>query len=759
MMNKISKYFLFLFLSFCVQNAIAEDYELVSPGGNLKVKLSINGSTQYELWAGSTQLIASSPIAMNLEGGTVIGAGTVKNTERNSINTTISVLIGKNKTLDDIYNEIIVHYNENYDLIFRAYDDGVAYRFQTALGGEIIVKTEDAIFNFAGNPTVYFPQVNEFDPQAANPKLDHWEKSYKIYTSIDQMKSKILAVTPVLFSYPTSNHKVVIYESGLLDYPALYIQQNGSQSVRGYWAQYPKTVDQPNNMYSNHYPITRFDYIAKTQGTRSFPWRVMVVSDDDKQLLNNELVYKLAEPCKLTNVSWILPGKTTWEWGHKAILTEDGKADLSRGIPANGGGTKNLSFKLYKYYVDFAVKNNIQYLTLDAGWSDSYIRQLCDYAKSKGVKIIVWTWASCAVDNANWMKNMKDYGISGFKIDFVNRSDQPATNWLEQLAIKAAELEMVVMYHGCPVPTGLNRTYPNILNYEAVRGEENNYWDGTSNPDYQLEIPFIRMLAGAFDYTPGSMHNITKDQFRPIDTGEEVPGTIPNAMGTRCHELAMYVIFDQPLGYLVDSPTEYEKYPDILEYFQKVPTVWDKTIPLSAEFGKYAVIAKQTGENWFVAGMTSWEGRTVDVDFSFLPENVDFQATVYKDAPLSDGYPKRYECEEIVVNKQTKLNLRMANGGGFTIMLAPQINSSVNDLFRKTDDFQITFTNKILEITSKEKYLQHFNIYNIAGQLVLNKAASNIYSQQIDLSALHSGTYVLEIETLTSVDFFKFIYL
>ncbi len=735
-----------------IQQSMASNYDVVSPNGKLEVKLQINGGTQYELWAESTQLIVPSPIAMNLENGTVIGAGTVKNVDRNSINSTISVLIGKNKTLDDVYNEITIHYNENYDLIFRVYDDGVAYRFQTNLGGEIIVKTENALFNFAGNPSVYYPEVPEFDATAANPKLDHWEKSYKIYTTIDKMKDKNLAVTPVLFVFPGINYKVALLESGLLDYPAMYIQKNAPSSMRGYWAQYPETVKEPDNIYSNHDPLTRYDYIARTSGTRTFPWRVMIVSSDDKQLLNNELVYKLAEPCRLSDVSWIVPGKTAWEWGHKAIL---------EGVDfPSGGGEVNLSLQLYKYYVDFAARNNIEYMTLDAGWNakSGELWTLCRYAKSKKVKIIVWCWASLPLEDPNYLNNMKNAEVSGLKIDFVNRSDQPATNWLESLAQRCAEKKMVVMFHGCPVPTGLNRTYPNILNYEAVRGEENNYWDNTSNPNYELEIPFIRMLAGAFDYTPGSMHNVTKAQFRPIDSGKTVPGTIPNKMGTRAHELAMYVVFDQPLGYMVDSPTEYEKYPDIMEYFKKVPTVWDKTIPLSAELGEYAVMAKQTGEEYYVAGLNNWSRRSVDVDFSFLPEGKTYEAYILRDSvSSSNSYPKRYTCETITINNQTQKAFWMADGGGFTMRIYPKSSTAINDPSTISASVVISADNKELQIRTFED-LQSVSIYNVAGQLIpkCNGIETSGQINKIDISNLNNGIYIVTLFTVSGAKSFKF---
>jgi alpha-glucosidase len=404
-------------------------------------------------------------------------------------------------------------------------------------------------------------------------------------------------------------------------------------------------------------PIIRQNYIARTSGTRTFPWRVFAISNDDKSLLNNNLVYLLAEPQRLTDTSWIRPGKTAWEWWHKAML--DGVD-----IPF---GNRNLGLDLYKYYVDFAAENKLEYMTLDAGWKESYIKDLCDYAASKNVKIFVWTWASMAVEDSTWLPRMKDLGVYGVKIDFFERNDQIAMTWGHHLAQRLADLKMVALYHGCPVPTGLNRTYPNILNFEAVRGAECNFWDRGSDPAYHVQFPFIRLLAGPVDYTPGSLRNKTKEDFRPIDR----PNIVPSSMGTRAHELAMYVVFDHWLAYLCDAPTEYRKYPDILEFLSNVPTVWDRTLPLDAQLGEYILIAKQKGNQWYVGGMTNWTSRTLMVDFSFLPAGKKYTATIYKDGADARDEPTQYVVETKVIDAKTSLSLALASGGGFVLELTP----------------------------------------------------------------------------------------
>ncbi|MDD4969109.1 MAG: glycoside hydrolase family 97 catalytic domain-containing protein [Paludibacter sp.] len=726
----------FLIILFSFQNIKAVDYDVVSPNQNFKITLHINNGTQYEINYGPTQLISPSTIGLNLQNGIVVGKGTVKSVENNSVDNVLPVLIGKNKTLQEKYNELIVHYNENYDLVVRAYNEGIAYRFVTSFPTNIIVNSEDAIFNFAGNPSVYLPEATT---------LDHWEKAYTLYNSVNNLTSAQFGVTPVLFSYPNTNYKIAIAEANLFDYPGLYIQSNGTNSMKGMWAQYPDSVTDPTNVYSNHAPITRFNYIASTTGTRTFPWRVIIVSNDDKSLLNNELVYMLAEPLKLADASWVVPGKSSWEWWHKAML--EGVS-----FPV---GNANLGLTLYEYYVDFAAANHIEYMTLDAGWSESYITALCSYAKTKNVKIIVWTWASNALETPNWIAKMKRYGISGVKIDFFQRNDQVAMTWGPRLAQLLADQKMVGIFHGCPVPTGLNRTYPNLLNFEAILGEEEDFWRRGSSPQYHVSFPFMRSLAGPEDYTPGSMRNKTERQFTPVD----LPNTIPSSQGTRTHELSMYVINDQWLGYLSDSPTEYVKYPDILDFLSNVPTVWDKTVPLDAKLGEFILIAKQKGTDWYVGGMSNWTARDIQVDFSFLKPNVTYQATVLKDDASSSSYPTRYVAEQINVTSNTKLTYSMAMGGGFVIRLTEVVANGLSDI-KKNANISIYANNvtKKINVYSTESILS-VDIYNISGQLVMTEKniATDSFMKQLDISKITRGTFIVKVLTKNGISSSKFI--
>jgi alpha-glucosidase len=733
--------FLGIYLCFaCIISTVqAEVYDVSSPDNRLKIKLTISNGTRYEIQYDETQLITSSPIGLNLENGTVIGAGTVKETRTRSVNNPLDVFIGKNKTLTEAYNELLVNFNENYDLIVRAYDEGVAYRFVTRLSGEIVINDEDLVLNFPEDPKVYFPECSD---------LQNFERAYNIYPSVTGMTAGKWAVSPVLYAYPHSPYKLAVTEADTYDYPGLYITANGTRSMKGMWARYPLAVQEPNNYYSNHLPTMRAAYIAKTDGNRTFPWRVFVVSDNDKTLLNNNLVYLLAEPCRLTgDLSWIQPGKSAWEWWHKAVL---------EGVDFPSGN-RNLSLQLYMYYVDWAAANGLEYMTIDAGWEEqnTYLTLLCSYAKNKGVKIVVWTWASCVLEAPdNWIVSMKNKGVSGAKIDFFERNDQPAMRWGHQMAQKLADNKMVAIFHGCPVPTGLNRTFPNILNFEAVRGEEDNFWRDDTGPDYHVLFPFIRSLAGPEDYTPGSMRNVTKEAFRPVD----VDNTPPMSMGTRAHELSMYVIYDHWLGYLSDSPTEYNKYPDIKDFLSKVPSTWDKTAPLNSELGEYILMAKQKGDDWYVGGMTNWTARDMEVDFSFLPTGMAYQAIVLRDADNADTQPTQYVSETITVTSNTKRIIHAAKGGGFVIRIYNPVASGIEKAVHSAAP-SVYINNATLYVKSAEP-LKSVRVYNVAGQFLTagNFKSEASASLQIPLSAFSRGLYIMNVQTETIITSFKIIY-
>lgn len=634
-------------------NSTMQDVEIVSPDSQLKMKVNLQDSLMYSVFYKGKEIVQPSSISMELSEQTLGLLPKVKEIRKNTVNETITPLYGKFATLQDHYNEIIVDFEQNYSLILRAYDEGLAYRFVTDLPEETIVKDERMEVNLAGDPAAQYAETDNWTS---------WELAYTEYDKASSIAKDKKAITPVLFSYPDQT-KLVVAEADVLSYPGMYLVKDEAGFHSDY-AQYPDSTALGSWGFVSVVQRTR-DYIAKTEGKRNYPWRVFIMTDDDKTLLTNEIIYKLSEPQRIENTSWIKPGKAVWEWWHDAMLPG---ASISSGM-------NNRNTALYKFYIDFAAENKIEYLMIDAGWSHIFdlsqvnpkvdVQEIIRYGKSKNVDVFLWCVAMALTDETvdKYMQMMHDWGAVGLKVDFFDRDDQLTMDWYEMIAEKAAKYQLMINYHGCSKPTGMQRAYPNIVNYEAVRGAECSKWDFTANPKHHLVFPFTRMLGGTLDYTPGSMRNATLETFKPVDPG------LPSTQGTRCHELAMYVIYDQYFAMLCDSPMEYRKYPDIMKFLTDVPVTFDDTKALDAKVGEYALMAKRKGNNWYVGGMTNWDARTVEVDFAFLPAGVEYQATIIKDAPQADTEPTQYLCEDIKITNETKLQVNMAKGGGFVISL------------------------------------------------------------------------------------------
>lgn len=627
----------------------AQTYHIVSPDKQIKVNVTVNDSVVYDVAYKDSPIVSRSSISLKLDKNDLGKSAKVIGVETKNIKNTLHPLYGKSAVLDDSYQQLAIKLKGDYSIVFRAYNEGMAYRFVTALKDSVKVMGEQASFNLPGTPSATWAETNNYTA---------WELPYIEHSSANEIKNDTRALTPALFGYPQHHIKVVVAEADVFDYPGMYIQKHNG-GFRGEWAKYPDKTEMGS--WGNFVSVVkaREDYMAKTSGTRDYPWRVVMVTDDDKVLLNNQLIYKLARPSVLADTKWIKPGKATWEWWHDAMLPG---ASIPSGMP-------NRNTTLYKYYVDFAAKNKLEYLMVDAGWSDNYdvkkvlprvdIKEVISYAKSKNVGVFLWAVAVPLLNDLdNNLNFIQSLGAAGIKVDFFDRDDQQVAQWMERIAKAAAKRHLMIDFHGCGKPTGMQRTYPNIVNYEAVRGEECDKWDYTANPQHHLTFPFTRMLAGPLDYTPGSMRNATMATFKPVDPG------LPSSLGTRCHELAMYVVFDQYFAMLSDSPTEYEKYPDIMKYLSAVPTTFDETKVLDGKVGAYAMMAKRKGQNWFVGAMTNWDERKLTLDFSFLPKGKTYKAEIYTDGADANTLATSYTCKTINVTNKTKMELNLAKGGG-----------------------------------------------------------------------------------------------
>jgi alpha-glucosidase len=388
----------------------------------------------------------------------------------------------------------------------------------------------------------------------------------------------------------------------------------------------------------------------------------VAISAHDKELVDNDIVQKLAAPNRLQDVSWIKPGQVAWDWWNDWNISN---VDFKAGV----------NTATYKHYIDFASANSIPYIIMDDGWStklDLYaiaptidLREIIDYGRQKNVGVILWaSWSAVLRQSDKAFPDYSKMGVKGFKIDFIDRDDQIAVASTYEIAKKAAEHKLMIDYHGIFKPTGLQRTYPNVVGYEGVKGLENYKWANEDQPRYAVTIPFIRMMAGPMDYTPGAMRNASQANFRPVNGN-------PMSKGTRCHQLAMYVVYDAPLQMLSDNPTAYVKEKESLDFITSVPVTFDETVPVDGKVGEYVAIARRKGNTWFVGAMTNWTGRDMIIDLSFLPEG-KYKAVIFRDGINADREGTDYKREEVTVSSGEKITVRLAGGGGWAARIEKQ---------------------------------------------------------------------------------------
>ena len=637
-------------------------YELTSPDGTIRVTIATGSRVQWSVKHGTTTVLAPSPLSLTLESGAVLGRNTnVVNSKKSSGNTTIPTPIYKKASVTDHYNGLALNFNGDYSILFRAYNDGVAYRFVLPRKGDMVITSEEAVFNFDKD-------YKAFLPYARNPRKqgDDFQTSFEaLYEElpISGMAKDTLAFLPVMVALE-GGKKAVLLESDLSDYPGMHIHNNTAtgKSLQGVFARYPLETKPGGIRYMNPTVVKRADYIAKAKAGAQLPWRAIVISTADKDLLNNDLVYKLAAPTTLKDLSWIKPGKVAWDWWNDWNIT---------GVDFRAG----INTPTYKYYIDFAAANGIEYVVLDEGWSSSTditklnpdvdLPELIRYGKEKKVDLILWaTWISLNGRVDEVFSQYATMGIKGFKIDFLDRDDQPMVASTYEIARAAAAHQLIVDFHGMFKPSGLQRTWPNVVNFEGVKGLENVKWTPADDmPRYDASIPFIRMVAGPMDYTPGAMRNVSKSDFRAVYSS-------PMSQGTRSHQLAMYTIFEAPLQMLADNPTAYMKEPESTTFIAKVPTVFDETVPLDGQVGEYVALARRKGTDWHVGALTNWTGRELTLDCSFLGDGA-YEAEIFSDGANADRNGTDYKREVKKVSKGDKITIKMAPGGGWAARIYP----------------------------------------------------------------------------------------
>jgi len=628
-------------------------YELKSPDGAVGLLVEAGAKLQWSVQHKGEQIIAPSAISLQLEGGDLLGDNAkIISSNTAKADAVIAAINYKKASIPDRYNQLTINCKGDYGVIFRVYNDAVAYRFFIKKKGEIIVKNEEANFNFTADQTAFIPYM--WDYRGGKIFNSSFEALYR-ESNISQFAKDSLAFLPLLVNVGDGK-KVVILEADLEEYPGMYLNINKTgKGFMGVYAPYPLEAELGGFGGINYIPTKRADYIAKTSGPRNFPWRAIAISQSDKELLNNDIVQKLASPSRIADVSWIQPGQVAWDWWNDRNISH---VDFKAGMNTS----------TYKYFIDFAAANKIKYIIIDGGWSPSLdltkiipelnLQEILAYGKQNGVDVILWaSWYAVTQQMDTVFPLYSKMGVKGFKIDFVDRDDQKAVASLYEIARKAAEYHLLVDYHGVFKPTGLQRTYPNVIGYEGVKGLENYKWAVEDQPRYIVSIPYIRMMAGPMDYTPGAMRNAVKANFRPINDN-------PMSQGTRCSQLAMYVIYEAPLQMLADNPTIYMREQECTDFITKVPTTFDETVPIDGIVGEYAALARRKGDTWYVGAMSNWTARDLTLDFSFLGDGV-YQAVVFKDGINADRDATDYKKEVIKISSGDKLNIQLAPGGGW----------------------------------------------------------------------------------------------
>ena len=642
---------------------------VTSPDGKLKVCAESGNGLKWSVDYNGIAVIEPSAVGITIGGKEVI-AGKASSSKVKSVDKTYDVFYAKRKVIRDSYNTVTLSFKSGAKVELRAYDGFAAYRILPGVKKNATVDAETVELRFPSDCEAFVPYVND------NRGGERWCYSFESYYDeqcLSQMFRDSLAITPLAVTVPAVGRAVVM-DAGVENYPGMMLVKGEGNSLRGQFAPYPTESEIGGYARLNLVPTKRADYIARISKGQSLPWRVVVVAKNDAEIMNSDVAQLLAPECRISDTSWIKPGKVAWDWWNNTNIT---------GVDFKSG----MNTPTYKYYIDFAAKNNLEYIIIDEGWSggesltdglnpDIDLEKLIAYGQRRGVGIILWSsWRNLIGSNPQndmaltdaVMKRYADMGIKGFKVDFFDRDDQEVIVSAYKIAESAARHHLLLDYHGLK-PSGIQRAYPNILNFEGVKGLENSKWeprvgDGPlhNQPRYDVTIPFLRMLTGPMDYTPGAMENARRDNF--FGNNDH-----PMSQGTRVHQMAMYATFEAPLQMLADSPTKYEREQECTDFIVRIPTVYDETVVIDGRMGEYTVVARRKGETWYVAAMTDWTARNLTIDLSFLGEGT-YHADIFADGVNAEKEATDYKHTKQDVNAGDKLDVHLASGGGWTAII------------------------------------------------------------------------------------------
>lgn len=639
---------MFVFAVFTIFTAninAQSSYDLRSPDNRVELRIRTADRVHYDLLLNGRALLANCTLSLDVEHKKLGIAPKVLDARQRSNDQIIRPTIRqKFAQLRDAYNELRLTMDGGYAVTFRAYNEGVAYRFETSLPQQQVkVYAEESNWNFPQDSIVYYPQEDSF--------FSHNERKYTPQHLSEIIPAYIASLPAVVDA--GEGTKVAIAESDAHDYPGLWLKGTGANGLAATFPPYP--LKEKLERDRDFRVVEAADYIASTSGRRTFPWRVVGIAEKDGDLITNPIVWLLESPSQVQDTSWIKPGKVSWDWWN---------ANNVYGVDFKAG----INTDTYKYYIDFAAKYGLPYIILDEGWyklgnvlevvPEINMEELAAYARQKNVGIILWVvWKTLDDQLIPALDQYAKWGIKGIKVDFMQRSDQIVMNFYERVSRECAKRKMLVDFHGDQKPASMTRTWPNLINAEGVRGLEWSKWSAEAEPEHNVTLPFTRMFLGPLDYTPGAMRNASKTNFAPI-AGQ------PMALGTRCHQLAMYVVYEAPLQMLADSPTNYLREPESMEFLSQVPTEWDDTKVLDARIADYILVARRNGKDWWVGAMSDWTGRDLGVDLSFLGDG-SFTMDAYQDGVNADRAGSDYKKTTSRVTKNDKLKIHLAPGGGW----------------------------------------------------------------------------------------------
>ncbi len=659
------KQIILLSLAFANTAAFAQkQFKLASPDKRLATTISIGDKLTYDISLAGEKVMEPSAINITLADGTCWGdKARLTSSSEKHVDETVASPFYRSAALHNNYNALTLRFRGGWNIEFRAYNDAIAYRYVTTTKKTLYVKDEAVNYRFACDATATVPYVQVGEP--GNFESQYGSSFENTYTTahISELDKGRLMFLPLAVDNG-KGVKVAITESNLNDYPGMYLSSaKGTHNLSAVFAPCPKRVEQGGHNNLQMIVKEREDYIAKITKPRALPWRIAVVADDDRQLAQTSVSYLLGEPSRIADTSWIKPGKVAWDWWNDWNI--DG-VDFRSGVNND----------TYKYYIDFAASKGIEYVILDEGWAvngkadlmqvvpEIDLPGLVKYADGKGVGIILWAgyWAFDR-DMERVCRHFSEMGVKGFKVDFMDRDDQTMTDFEYRAAEMCAKYKLVLDLHGSYKPAGMNRTYPNVLNFEGVFGLEQMKWapESYDQVTYDTQLPFLRQLSGPMDYTQGAMRNASRSNYRPCNSE-------PMSQGTRCRQLALYMVFDSPLTMLCDNPSNYMREQECTEFIASVPTAWDETRIIEGKMGEYIITARRKGNTWYVGGITNWTPRDITLDLAFTGKTAA-KATLFADGANADRAARDYRKTQFDTTKDSKVKLHMAPGGGFAMKI------------------------------------------------------------------------------------------